>query len=193
MVLLALYLGTFTPLVLTFAILAIRKDQDIQEDALEHSDFAEDSAPRNAIQMPSQQRTSKFDVFISHASEDKDTIARPLYEGLSAAGLAVWYDDAVLHLGDSLRRKIDEGLARCNYGVVIISRNFFDKEWPQRELDGLAAREVADGKTVILPIWHEINRDILIRRSPTLADRLAAKSSEGIPSLVRKILEVVRQ
>ncbi|MGA2770010.1 MAG: toll/interleukin-1 receptor domain-containing protein [Bryobacteraceae bacterium] len=92
-------------------------------------------------QMPRQ--IAKLDVFLSHASEDTDAVARPLYQELIEAGLPVWFDEAALRLGDSLRRKTDEGLARCNYGVVIISSNFLNKEWPQRELDGLAAREIA--------------------------------------------------
>ena len=140
-----------------------------------------------------RQTIIKVDIFLSHASEDKDAIARPLYEALMAAGVTVWFDEAVLRLGDSLRRKIDEGLARCNYGIIIISPNFLGKEWPQRELDGLAAREIADGKTIILPIWHDIDKATIIEKSPTLADRLAAKSTEGIPALVEKILRVVRQ
>lgn len=131
-----------------------------------------------------------FDFFLSHASEDKESIARPLYNALTATGVTVWFDDAVLKIGDSLRRKIDDGLARCSYGIVIISPNFLAKEWPQRELDGLAAIEVQSGKTKILPIWHDINRDELIRRSPVLADRLAGKSTEGIDVLVKKILAV---
>ena len=105
----------------------------------------------------------------------------------------MWFDEAALRLGDSLRRKIDEGLARCNFGVVIISSNFLNKEWPQRELDGLAAREIAGGKTIILPIWHDIGQATIAQKSPTLADRVAAKSTEGIPALVEKIIQVVRQ
>jgi hypothetical protein len=138
-------------------------------------------------------QTAKLDVFLSHASEDKDAIARPLYQALIDAGLTVWFDEAALRLGDRLRRKIDEGLARCNYGVVIISPNFLNKEWPQLELDGLAARETAGGKTIILPIWHDIGQAAIAQKSPTLADRVAAKSTEGIPALVEKIIQVVRQ
>ena len=142
-------------------------------------------------QMPRQ--TAKLDVFLSHASEDKDAIARPLYQALIEAGLTVWFDEAALRLGDRLRRKIDGGLARCNYGVFIISPNFLNKEWPQIELDGLAAREIAGGKTIILPIWHDIGQAAIAQKSPTLADRVAAKSTEGIPALVEKIIQVVRQ
>lgn len=132
----------------------------------------------------------KYDFFLSHASEDKETIARPLFEALTAAGATVWFDEAVLKIGDSLRRKIDDGLARCDFGIIIISPSFLDKEWPQRELDGLVALEVQGGKKKILPVWHLIDQETLVKRSPILADRMAAKSSEGLPTLVQKILSV---
>lgn len=108
-------------------------------------------------------------VFISHASEDKTAIARPLAEALRERDYDVWYDEYVLMLGDSLRRKIDEGLASCRFGIVILSPNFFRKEWPQKELDGLVAREVS-GKKVILPVWHQVSQSDVLRYSPTLAD-----------------------
>ncbi len=129
-----------------------------------------------------------YDLFLSHAAEDKATIARPLYEALRDAGVSLWFDEAVLTLGDSLRQRIDDGLRRCRFGVVILSPNFFEKQWPQRELDGLVARETATGEKAILPVWHDLNREDVLSYSPTLADRLAAHSSEGIASLVVKIL-----
>ena len=133
-----------------------------------------------------------FDLFLSHASEDKDAIARPLHKALIDRGVTVWFDEAVLKIGDSLTKKIDEGLAVCSHGIVILSPNFFAKNWAQKELAGLNAREVSDGKTVILPIWHDIDYDGIVKHAPVLADKLAGKSSEGIPSLVKKILSVVR-
>ena len=76
----------------------------------------------------------KFDLFISHASEDKDSIARPLYHALIAHGFSVWFDEAELRLGDSLRSSIDDALAKCRYGIVILSPSFFKKNWTTLEL-----------------------------------------------------------
>jgi hypothetical protein len=132
----------------------------------------------------------EWDVFISHASEDKDVIARPLAEALRAKGLKVWFDEATLTLGDSLRQSIDRGLARSQYGIVILSEAFFSKHWPQRELDGLDAREV-NGVKVILPVWHGVDHAVVARHSPTLAGRLAVSSSRGIPEVVQAILKVL--
>lgn len=145
-----------------------------------------------APQSEARQAATKHDVFLSHASEDKDDIARPLYDALKAEGISVWFDEAVLKIGDSLSGKIDEGLARCGHGIVIISPNFLAKGWPKKELAGLVAREMAGGKTVILPIWHNIDHATLLAHSPTLADKVAGKSSDGIPTLVKMILDVIR-
>ncbi|MGH8547102.1 MAG: toll/interleukin-1 receptor domain-containing protein [Methylococcales bacterium] len=71
-----------------------------------------------------------WDIFISHASEDKDAIARPLAEALVGAGLTIWYGEFTLQLGDSLRRSIDRGLANAPYGIVILSPAFLATEWP---------------------------------------------------------------
>jgi len=135
---------------------------------------------------------AEYDLFLSHASEDKHAIARPLYEALTAAGVSVWYDEAVLTMGDSLRQKIDEGLARSKHGgVVVISPNFFAKRWTKKELDGLVAREVASGDKLILPVWHEIDHAGVAAHSPTMADRVAARSADGVDAVVRDILRAL--
>ena len=135
-----------------------------------------------------QQRDWK--VFISHASEDKQGIAKPLADALIAKGLAVWYDTYTLTVGDSLRQKINEGLANSEYGIVILSKAFFGKHWPEQELNGLAAREVA-GKKVILPVWYDVSRDEIAAASPILADRLGVPSSLGIDQVVDELLRAM--
>ena len=131
-----------------------------------------------------------WDVFISHAWEDKEDVARPLAEALRRKGLRVWYDEFTLTLGDSLRRSIDRGLAQSRYGVVILSPHFFAKEWPQKELDGLVAREVSSGK-IILPVWHNVTWEDVRRFSPTLADKLAVSTAKGLDAVVEEILRAL--
>lgn len=131
----------------------------------------------------------EHDLFISHASEDKDVFVRPLAHSLQNVGLRVWYDEFTLRLGDSLRASIERGLAHSRYGIVVLSPSFFAKAWPQAELNGLFARELISGK-VILPIWHDVTRDDVLRHVPMLADKLAVQSSEGLSEVVRRIVEV---
>jgi hypothetical protein len=132
-----------------------------------------------------------YDIFISHASEDKESIARPLAVALAKKGFRVWYDETELKLGDSLSKKIDEGLAQSKYGIVILSKAFFQKNWPERELQGLASREVNSGEKVILPIWHKITKEDILSYSPTLADKLAAQTNDGIQNIVEQITRVL--
>jgi len=131
------------------------------------------------------------DVFIAHAGEDKNAIARPLAEALIAEGWTVWLDELRLRVGDSLSRHIDTALANTRFGVVILSPHFFSKEWPQRELAGLAAREIDNGTKVILPVWHEVDHDFIVKRSPLLADRLGALTKAGIGRVAEEISSVL--
>lgn len=140
---------------------------------------------------PKQYEQKKYDVFISHASEDKEDFVRPFVNCLKKNGINVWYDEFELEIGDSLRRAIDNGLKNSRYGIVILSEAFFIKEWPQKELDGLFAREV-NGEKVILPIWHKISKNEVLKYSPIIADMLALNTSNfTIEEIARKISDRV--
>jgi hypothetical protein len=130
-----------------------------------------------------------WDVFISHASEDKDAVARPLSAALIARGYRVWLDENELKIGDHLLECIDHALESCRHGVVILSPAFFAKRWTQRELDGLTTREIAGIDIVVLPVWHNVNRDDVARYSLPLANRFAGNTEHGIESVADRIAE----
>jgi hypothetical protein len=133
-----------------------------------------------------------WDLFISHASEDKKPFVAPLAKALADFGLRVWYDEFALRVGDSLSRSIDKGLSGSSFGIVVLSPAFFEKNWPEYELRGLVAKEMA-GKKVILPIWHGVKYEDVLRYSPPLADKLSIRSdSESIERIAIQIIEVVR-
>lgn len=135
----------------------------------------------------------EFDVFISHASEDKDQVVRPLAEALRASGLSVWYDEFELRIGDSLRRKIDKGLARSKFGVIVLSPKFLGKGWTNYELDGLVTR-ANTGAQVLLPVWHGITKKEVIEYSPSLADKVARNtSSSTVEEIASEIASVIHQ
>jgi hypothetical protein len=134
----------------------------------------------------------EFDVFISHASEDKDEVVRPLALALKNEGLIVWYDEFELKIGDSLRKKIDKGLANSKFGIVVLSKNFFTKGWTNYELDGIITKAVS-GEQVILPIWHNITKKEVIDFSPSLADKVARNtSSYTVEEIALEISEVIK-
>jgi len=133
-----------------------------------------------------------FDLFISHASEDKEGFVRELVALLERHGLRVWFDEAELQVGDSLVGSIDEGLRRSRFGVVVLSPAFFAKHWPRTELDALANREISSGERVVLPIWLDVEAEEFRNYSPLLASKLALRSTEGIDAIAAKLERRVR-
>ncbi len=118
-----------------------------------------------------------YDVFISHAGEDKDPVARPLATELRDRGFDVWFDEFELQIGDRLRRSIDEGLSNSNHGIIILSEAYFGKQWPENELEGLMSREY-DGIDIILPLWYGVGEQEVTEYSPMLSGRVAGVINE---------------
>ena len=133
-----------------------------------------------------------YDIFICHASEDKEDFVRQLAEALRSAGLKVWYDEFSLGLGDSIRENIDRGLAASRYGVVVLSHKFFSKEWSNRELGAIFAT-MKTSERRILPIRHRISVHDVQKYSPMIADINAVDSSEGVEEVVTQIINVCRR
>lgn len=131
----------------------------------------------------------KKKLFISHASEDKEAFVRPLAEALRT-DFEVWYDEYQLVMGMSLLEEISRGLTSCDYGIVVLSKSFFSKHWPQNELNGLFSLEENDRK-VILPVWHGVEKSDVRKHSPILADRIAAKSTNGVDAVKDEIKRAV--
>ncbi|RAM52271.1 MAG: DUF1883 domain-containing protein [Hapalosiphonaceae cyanobacterium JJU2] len=136
--------------------------------------------------------TREYDVFISHASEDKEGIVTPLANALKNEGLRVWYDEFELKIGDSLRRKIDRGLANSRVGLVVLSQSFISKGWTNYELDGIVTRTIT-GEQILLPIWHKISKQEVIEFSPSLADKVArSTATHTVEEIASEIAELIR-
>lgn len=148
-----------------------------------------------------ERQDKEYDVFIAHASEDKNDFVEPLVHLLRDMGMNVWYDDFVLKYGLSLRQQIDKGILNSRRGVVVISHAFFSKRWPQTELDGMMSITMEDGSPFIFPIWHDIEREDVAKQSPTLSgiyaastnlldiEQMAAAVAETVPGFEPKSLD----
>lgn len=133
-------------------------------------------------------RDRPYDFFISHASADKADFVDGLVTQAEAAGLDVWYDQSAIIWGDSIRQKIDDGLRRSYFGVVVLSPNFFERPWTQYELDAIVQRDLS-GAGRLLPIWHRLSQDDVAKHAPSLAGRLALPtSSYSTDQIVRELL-----
>jgi hypothetical protein len=136
--------------------------------------------------------SKKYDVFISHASEDKDSLVRPLAMLLEQLSVRVWYDEFSLKLGDSLSASIDKGLRDSRYGLVVLSKAFLGKRWTDYEYRSLLTRQVG-GESVLLPLWYGIDTEDVKSYSLYLADVKALSiSRDNLNVVVPAILRVIR-
>jgi len=131
----------------------------------------------------------KFDLFISHASEDKVDFIRPLAKKLTDSGLTIWFDEEILEVGDSLFKQINSGLKESRYAAVVLSPSFFRKHWPKQELEGLFSLE-SDSSKKILPIWYLVDQNDVKKEYPILANRVSIISSNGLEFVIDNILKV---
>lgn len=131
------------------------------------------------------------DVFIAHASEDKDDIARPLTNALIKAGLKVWYDEYELFVGDDFVEEIEKGCAQSRFGILIISPQFLKKHWTGKERRAFEIQEEG-GVKKILPILHNMTFPELKVAAPFLASRVMIESSKGIDQITKEMLRVIR-
>lgn len=120
----------------------------------------------------------EYDVFISHAWEDKESFVDEFVAALKANGIKPWYDTSKMKWGDSMREKIDNGLKKSKVGIVILSPNYINNEkyWTKTELDGLFQIESVNGKT-ILPIWHNLTKKQVMEYSPIVANKIAINTT----------------
>lgn len=175
-------------------ISAIRASISLWETRVFHIYNVQDSKATISVEQPrNPSGTGQFewDVFISHATEDKENFVRELANRLEQNGLKVWYDEFTLKVGDRLRESIEKGLSTSQYGIVVLSHAFFKKDWPQRELSVLLERDSRNRK-VILPIWLDLNVDDVKKYFPLMADMIACKAEDGMDKVVDDLMAVLR-
>ena len=135
----------------------------------------------------------KYDIFISHASEDKVDFVRPLANRLRKYGLKIWYDEFNLKTGDSLKQSIENGIKDSRYGIVVLSKNFFKKQWTNLELNTLFSKEIITEQKTIVPIWLDLTVKEMYEYSPLMVDKMAisAKKGENYDYIIEKILDLI--
>lgn len=125
------------------------------------------------------------DFFICHASEDKKNYVYPIRDGLEKLGVSTWVDKGEIDLGDNILLKVQEGIKNCRYALIVISKIWFDKNWPLKELSSLLSREIRTGKTFVIPLIIG-EKDLILDELPLLE----AKYFIYFTSVERTIIEL---
>ena len=133
-----------------------------------------------------------YDVFISHAVEDKIPIANELYRRLEQKNLKVWYSGSELSVGDRLTESIHTSLDQCRFGVVIISPTYLSKIWALNEFFFLLTKE-KDGQKVILPVLYDITPEQLAYRSTLMAEMFAVRADKGLEYVTEKLYQEIQK
>lgn len=120
----------------------------------------------------------EYDVFISHANKDKEDLVEDLYKSLNKLDVTIFYDKESLEWGDNWKDKILNGVKKAEFAIIVISENFFDREWTEKELTEFLSRQNRNGQKIILPILKNITIEQLQQKYPTVADIQAIDSSK---------------
>lgn len=132
------------------------------------------------VEVPKYQAKTlpEYDVFISHANKDKEDLIEELYQSLQKLGISIFYDKESLEWGDNWKERILNGTKKAEFAIIVISENFFDREWTERELSEFLNRQNRNGQKLILPIVHNITMQQLQEKYPNVADIQAIDSSK---------------
>lgn len=137
----------------------------------------------------------EYDVFISHASLDKEEVVNELVKQLRNLGIKVWIDTTDITWGSSCRASMDEGLKKARYGIVILSPNYIaeDRYWTRAEMDALFQLESATGRKILLPVWHRLSMEDVMAFSPLIASRNALSTTTmSIAEIAIQVAKIIR-
>ena len=112
----------------------------------------------------------QYDVFISHASADKEDYVDLLVMAVKRLGINVFYDTDVLSWGDKWKEVIIQGTADSEFAIIVISKNFFGREWTEKELTEFLSQQNESGQKIVLPLLLGISMDDLKEHYPELGD-----------------------
>lgn len=167
----------------------IKNMQRSYEERIAELEFQAMPTMFNSQVQSDESHQEQYDVFISHAWEDKEGFVDALVNEMRKEGIVVWYDTTQMSWGDSMRQRIDDGLRNSKFGVVVLSPNYIaeGKYWTKAELNGLFQLESVNGKT-LLPIWYNLNKQDVMKFSPIIADKKAMTTASMTAQEIAKEL-----
>lgn len=130
-------------------------------------------------------------VFLSYAFEDKELAGR-IAQALQAQGIDTWWAGWCMVAGDSLRQRIDQGLAGCTHFVVLLTPNSIDKPWVKQEMDAGLVRTL-NAQAVFIPLRHQLSpRELPPLLSGLLSPEVNAQADD-IQQLINDIHGIAKK
>jgi hypothetical protein len=130
------------------------------------------------------------DVFLCHAWDDRQGIAKELHDSLVSCGVSVWFSEKDVTLGTSLLREIDKGLTKSRVGIVMVTPALLRRV----QAEGIADKELSVllARDLLVPIVHGTTYEALREVSPLLGSRSGLSTTENSMSdIAAKLAELV--
>ena len=147
----------------TFSKMVSYLESIVTDDFLESQSFP-------IRQLDGSSGNKEYDVFISHANKDKNAYVDELYKTFSQLGIRIFYDKEEISWGDNWKERILHGTAQSEFAVIVISQNFFGREWTERELREFLQRQNSSHQKIVLPLLYNITRKDLLAQYPFLEE-----------------------
>jgi hypothetical protein len=132
----------------------------------------------------------EYDVFLSHANLDKDDYARPLAERLDSSGITCWLDEREISWGDSITKKVNEGLQKSRFVILLLSENYIDRGWTNAEMQSAVNKQNSQGQKVVLPLFIG-DRKKLVENYHLITDIQGVNWDDGLVSIIEKLKNVL--
>lgn len=145
-------------------------------ESLEDWENDQDVTYNNSIK--GEKGMKEYDVFLSHANADKNDYVDELYGVLNKLGIHIFYDKESLEWGDDWKKRILDGTQKSEFAIIVISENFFDREWTEKELSEFFNRQNKNNQKIILPLLFNITFDDLKAHYPHLENIQALQTTK---------------
>jgi len=89
-------------------------------------------------------------AFLSHSSADRD-LATTIYRSLRDQALPVWFDRLELQPGDSLLKKIVEGISESDYLLALVTDESKNSAWVEKEITIALTQEIHGTGPKVIP------------------------------------------
>lgn len=130
------------------------------------------------------------DLFISHASADKEQYILPLSKALTTYGVSFWLDSNEIGWGDNIPMKINEGLRNTRYALLCLSNNYLERPWPETEMSAVLAIQNNDGGKRVLPLILN-SKETIFQKYPILSSLAYRDFSSGADRLAQELSTLV--
>lgn len=158
---------------ITGAMLTLSESGKSYFDDKKNAELSEEDKTKRPVTMRKQ-----YDVFISHANKDKNEYVDSLNAAVRKLGVNIFYDTDVLSWGDNWKQVILEGTKSSEFAIIVISNNFFGREWTERELNEFLQQQNENRQKKVLPLLYGVSLDKLKEHYPELEEIQCIKAEE---------------